>query len=611
MNQLLPRPHNRSRSPRFEHALDILLALTGVLAIATLVLDDGGFSLSPGFKSTLHIIEGVIVGLFAAERLVRLWLARDRRWYLGHHWFEYALLALVPLVYIIEWKLRRSVLSASVLFLVTTQVYILAVLVIRALGLNLRLSGSGIPPQRLLIGSFAVLVLIGSGLLMLPAAVQPANDSGWEYADALFTAVSAGCVTGLVVVDTGTHFTLFGQALILALIQFGGLGIMLFGTVFAMLVGSGLTLRGSDTLGQMVASDNLGDIGRVATFVVLTTLAVEAAGAAMLYPMFAGGLDALGQPLSTAGAVWHSVFHSVSAFCNAGFSLYGDSLMHGTAEGWDRPLDRHWQTLGVFAPLIVLGGIGFPVLRNCGQIALSLVRRRHWPGRPVPRDRRRLPRVRLNLHTRVALAATALLIPLGAAGLWFFERLHGGRLGIGQALFQSVTARTAGFNTIDIGALSPAGKLLICGLMSVGGSPASTAGGLKTVTLAVLVLAVWNTMRRRREFELFQRTVSSELVSRIVALTVLYLALLAAVTLALATLMPGIQTLDLFFEACSACGTVGLTTGITASLTPGAKLIIMAAMFAGRIGPLTMLMALTTQLRPVDYSYPTEHVIIG
>ncbi len=611
MNQLKQRPQSRSRSPRFEHMLDNLLVLTSVLAIATLVLDDGGFTLPPGLKSALHDIEGVIVGLFAAERLARLWLARDRLRHLRHHWFEYALLAVVPLVYIVEWELRGRVLSAGVIFLVTTQVYILATLVIRAVGLNLRLSGSGIPPQRLLIGSFALLVLVGSGLLMLPAAVQPASYPGWGYADALFTAVSASCVTGLAVVDTGTHFTLFGQSLILALIQFGGLGIMLFGTVFAMLVGRGLTLRGSDTLGKMVAADNLGEIGRVAAFVVLTTLAVEAAGAAMLYPMFSGGHDALGQPLSTAGAVWHSVFHSVSAFCNAGFSLYGGSLMHGTAEGWVRPLDRHWQILGVFAPLIVLGGIGFPVLRYCGQTALSLARRRHWPGRPVPRDHRRLPRVRLNLHSRVALAATALLIPLGAAGLWCFERLHGGRLGIGQALFQSVTARTAGFNTIDMAALSPAGKLLMCGLMSVGGGPASTAGGLKTVTLAVLVLAVWNTIRRRREFELFRRSVSSELVSRIVALAVLYLALLAAVTLALTILMPGVQALDLFFEACSACGTVGLSTGITAGLTPGAKFIIMAAMFAGRVGPLTILLALTRRLRPVDYSYPTEHVIIG
>ncbi len=611
MNRPKQLPHSRSRSPRFEHTLDILLALTSILAVTSLVLDDGGFQLKPVLKSTLHVLEGVIVGFFAFDRLARLWLARDRRWYLKHHWLDFALLAAVPGIYITALELRGTALNAGMLYLLTTQVYILATLVIRAVNLNLRLSGSGIPPRWLLIGSFVLLALAGSGLLMLPAAVQPQPGTHWGYQDALFTAVSASCVTGLAVVDTGTHFTFFGQVVILVLIQFGGLGIMLFGTVFALLVGRGLTLQGSGALGKMVASDNIGEIGRVAAFVVLTTLTMEAAGALLLYPMFAGGLDAAGHPLSTLHAVWHSLFHSVSAFCNAGFSLYGGSLMHGTADGWARPLDHHWQILGVFAPLIVLGGIGFPVLRNCGQTIRSLIRRRHWPGQPVPWDRRHLPRTRLNLHTRVTLAATALLVPLGTGGLWLFESLAGSRIGMGQALFQSITARTAGFNTIDMGALAPASKLLMCGLMSVGGSPASTAGGLKTVTLAVLVLAIWNTMRRRKEFELFHRSVSAELVRRIMALAVIYVSLVGVVTLALAAIMPGTPTVDLFFEASSACGTVGLTTGITPGLTPVAKFIIMAAMFAGRVGPLTILLALTTRLRPADYSYPTEHVLIG
>ena len=611
MKLLSQRLRRRSRAPRLDRALDIVLALTGLVAVAVLVVDDGGFQLSPGTKTALHWAEGIIVAFFAAERITRLLLARDRGWYFRHHWFDYALLVGVPLVYVAVLELRGPALNAGMLYLVTTQVYIFATLAVRAVGLNLRLSGSGVPPRQLLVGSFALLALAGSGLLMLPAAVQPAFQQGWTYRDALFTTVSASCVTGLVVVDTGTHFTGFGQAVILLLIQFGGLGIMLFGTVFAILVGRALTLQGSDTLGKMVAVDNYGEIGRAAAFVVITTLAVEALGAALLYPMFAGGLDALGRPLTVAGALWHALFHSVSAFCNAGFALYGGSLMHGTAEGWAMPLDRHWQILGVFAPLIVVGGIGFPVLRNAGQVLRSLVRRRHLPGRPVPRDRRHLPQTGITLHTRVAVAATALLIPFGAAGLWLFERMAGHPLTAGQALFQSITSRTAGFNTADIGALAPASKLLMCGLMSVGGSPASTAGGVKTVTLAILMLAVWNIMMRRREFELFQRSIAPELVRRIVALAVIYISLLAAVTLALTAILPGVPALDLFFEAASACGTVGLTTGITPGLTPAAKFIIMAAMFAGRIGPLTLLLALTTRLSPAEYRYPTEHVIIG
>jgi len=603
MKQPTQPPRHRSRSPSLERALDILMALTGLLAVIVLVLDDGGFTLTDAVRSLLHIFEAIIVGFFAADRLLRLWLARDRRWYLTHHWLDFALLAALPLVLFAAYELRSHAFSTGMLYLVITQVYILATLVLRAVGLNLKLSGSGIPPNWLLIGSFLLLALAGSGLLMLPAAIQPDAYGTWGYGDALFTSVSASCVTGLVVVDTGTHFTLFGQVVILGLIQFGGLGIMLFGTVLALLVGRGLTLRGSDTVSRFMATDNRGEIGRVAAFVVLTTLAVEAVGALLLYPMFAGGHDAFARPLTGLGAAWHAVFHSISAFCNAGFSLYGESLMHSTTRGW--------QVLGIFAPLIVLGGIGFPVLRNMGRTVRSLVRRRHWPGRPVPQDRRRLPRIRLNLHTRVTLTATAVLIPLGAAGLWLFQWLAGSPIGPGQALFQSVTARTAGFNSIDMGTLSSAGKLLMCGLMSVGGSPASTAGGLKTVTLVLLVLAVWNTMRRRREFELLQRSISAELVRRTTALTVLYFFLVAATVIGLALTMPAAPVVDLLFEACSACATVGLTTGITAGLTPSAKLLIMVAMFAGRVGPLTILLALTTRLRTTDYSYPTEHVIIG
>lgn len=611
MNLPSNRLRRRNRAPRVERALDIILALTGLAAVAVLVADDGGFQMPAGPKLALHWIERIMVGIFAAERLTRLAMARDRRWYLKHHWFDFALLASVPLVFFAVFELRGSALNAGMLYLVTTQVYILATLAVRAVGLNLKLSGSGIPPQRLLVGSFAVLSLTGSGLLMLPAAVQPAFQQGWSYGDALFTAVSASCVTGLVVVDTGTHFTGFGQAVILLLIQFGGLGIMLFGTVFAIMVGRSLTLQGSDTLGKMVAVDNYGEIGRAAAFVVFTTLAVEALGTALLYPMFAGGLDALGRPLTAAGSLWHALFHSVSAFCNAGFALYGGSLMHGTAEGWAVPLNRHWQVLGVFAPLIVAGGIGFPVLRNVGQVLRSLVRRRHLPGHPVPLERRRLPQARISLHTRVAVSATVLLIPLGAGGLWLCERMAGHPLTAGQALFQSITSRTAGFNSVDIAALAPASKLLICWLMSIGGSPASTAGGAKTVTVAILLLAVWNIMLRRREFELFHRSIAPELVRRIVALAVIYFTLVAAVTLALAAVLPGVPALDLFFEATSACGTVGLTTGITPGLTPVAKFIIMTAMFAGRVGPLTLLLALTTRLSPAEYRYPTEHVIIG
>jgi trk system potassium uptake protein TrkH len=616
------------RRPVLARWLDALLAVTALAAVASLVMTYGGWSpeqlpVSPG---GLRLLQAVIVGVLITDRLARLLLARQRLAYLRGNWLDYALIAGLLAALVTAYELGQDVLSAGAAYVIITQAYILLMLLLRAVGANIRLAGSGLPPSWLLIGSFAAMCVGGSLLLMLPAAVRPDAYAAWTYPGALFTATSATCVTGLIVVDTGSHFTLFGQAVILTLIQLGGLGIMIFGTLLGLLAGKALTARSSEVLGEMLASDRVGELARIVRFVVLATLIFEAVGAAMLYPMFRGLIDAAGQPvLSCGGAVWQAVFHSISAFCNAGFSLWRRNMMAGVGD-WPVPLRDTWQMLGVIAPLIVFGGLGFPVLEDLGVFVRDLARRLTHRRRTLGRLLGPVPRPQLSLHSKVTLVTTVFLLVLGALLLSLVEidaAAHpvAGRDGDWSAMaagprmravvFQSITARTAGFNTIDMADLSSAGKAWMCVLMSIGGSPASTAGGMKTVTFALLVLAAWSTIRQRSDVEVFRRCIPLMLLKRAVTIALLYSVLVIVVTILLAVALRGEAFIDVLFEACSACGTVGLSTGVTHRLNLAGELIITGAMFVGRLGPLTLLMALTAHFRRAEYAYPCENVVLG
>ena len=628
--------NSASRTQVRPHALavglNVLLGMTAVAAIGALVLEYGGFSLSAEQLGALHIGEALIVAVLVLDRVLRVLLAVSRRAYLRENWIDFGVILLAAVAVVAG--MRTRIVSLGALYVFISQAYILVALVIRGVNINLHFAGSGIHPSILLLGSFLFLCLAGSGLLMLPAATPAENPI--NFVDAVFTATSATCVTGLIVRGTGSDFTFFGQAVILILIQLGGLGIMVFGTMLAMLMGKGISLRGSGTLGQMLARENLGGLGRAVVFVMVVTFCLELAGAGLFYPMFASPQG--GSSPTTARAVWDSVFHSISSFCNAGFSLYDQNMLAGVRDGWARPLRGHWQILGVMAPLIVLGGLGFPVLMDCarrlrcfaGGLVRS-VRSSAWRWHSPPSER-------LSLHSRVVLITSAALIVLGAVGLILLEPIEADRYGaigrnplydqasrrqvdwpgmsptrrLREAVFQSITARTAGFNTIACSELSDAGKGWLCGLMIIGGSPASTAGGMKTVTVALLIATAYCVLRRRRDVEFFRRSLPAELLRRATAVAVLYLGLVAVVTLLLSVAMrSGYNFIDLLFEAASACGTVGLSTGVTRGLNLFGKLVIVGGMFIGRLGPLTLLLALTSGLRQVDYAYPSENVVIG
>jgi len=463
-------------------------------------------------------------------------------------------------------------------------------------------AASGRNPTLTLISSFLILILVGTVVLWLPRSA--ANDR-IKPVDALFTAASATCVTGLTVKDIGSDFSFMGQVVILSMIQLGGLGIVVFGAVFALLLGQALTVRESVAMQDLLSSRTLSRIGSMIVFIFIGTLVLESLGTVSLLGMWDN------QPQWRGGTQerwFYSIFHSISAFCNAGLGLFANSLTD---------YRRSWGVYTVICPLIILGGFGFQVLYDLWSVGVEGIRRFFKNRLSIAAAATNCQALRLTLQTKIVLTVSAILIVFGAAAILVLEHYVGGGSstsgGIRGALFQSVTARTAGFNTVDIGKLSPPSLFVLILLMFVGGSPGGTAGGIKTVTLAVIVMTAVAALRKRSEVEMFGRSVRTVIVGRAVTVTLLFAAVLFTATLALTITerAGGFQMSQIFFEASSALGTVGLSTGITPKLTTAGKLIIIVVMLIGRLGPLTLLAALTFNIRPARYSYPDESIIVG
>lgn len=469
-------------------------------------------------------------------------------------------------------------------------------------------AAGGVNAALLLAGSFGAIIAVGTALLMLPRSREPAANGTPQRAPftvALFTATSASCVTGLVVVDTAPYWSRTGELIILALMQTGGLGIMTFGAFFAVIAGRGVQLREHANLRELLAAEGVGSMQSLALSIVGLTFAAELLGAALLSGLWAD--------LPWPERAYQSAFHSVSAFCNAGFALTPDSFV-----GWG----ARWQVWGVVTWLIILGGLGFPVLQN---LARGLPYLRWWRGRRMFHEPRR--RARLSLSTKLVLTTTGFLLVGGTAAIYLVEltgapRGSAPRLPLVDAWFQSVTFRTAGFNTVNLDALQPATKLLAIGLMFVGASPGSTGGGVKTIVLALAVLGLMSTLRGREQVECAGRTVPFVLVSRALAIVFLGLATLMAVTILLVIFeQRPAQLLNYLFEATSALCTVGVSAAVpldsgeivstTKSLSTPSRYVIIAAMFLGRVGPLTLIMALAGQSTSAQYQYPEERVLLG
>ncbi|RMH42167.1 MAG: potassium transporter Trk [Deltaproteobacteria bacterium] len=454
-------------------------------------------------------------------------------------------------------------------------------------------------PPALIVTSFAALIAVGTAGLMWIPGLQAGPPL--SFLDALFTMTSAVCVTGLIVVDTATHFTRSGQLWLLVFIQLGGLGVITLTTMLIGALGRRLSLR-TETIAMPLVSSADTDLGKLAVAVGKFTLAAEAAGALALFLLWLPRFD-------VADAAWHAVFHAVSAFCNAGFSTFSDSLV-GFA---DSPL-----TLLVVSALVVAGGIGF----------LSVWELRHWwRGRRAlaPSLRTRVRGPRLSSHTATVVVTTAVLLGVGWIAFTVFEwnnvladmsvvdKLANG-------LFMAVTPRTAGFNSISYAQVGNDTAMLTIVLMFIGGSPGSTAGGTKTTTIAVLIALAWSRMRGRRYVELRGRGIPQGTIDRTVSLLLMAMTVITAALLLLnfirAAHIPPAKArgefLAIVFEATSAFGTVGLSMDLTASLWSTARVILICLMFIGRVGLLSFFSALTLRSRLPSRVRPAhEDLLIG
>jgi len=441
-------------------------------------------------------------------------------------------------------------------------------------------------PAQILVGGAGSIILLGTFLLALPQA--SATGEAISLLDALFTATSAVCVTGLVVLDTPHDFTVFGQAVILFLFQVGGLGYMTGATFVALILGRRVGLRNRLILREAMAMPTMEGLVRLASLTVKVTLVVEALAAAVLTLRFMSDM-------APGRALWFGVFHAVSAFNNAGFALFSDSLMSYRSDLWvELPI-----TLA-----IVIGGLGF--------LAMSDLLR--WTRREVHR---------LTVHTRIVLTMTAVVGLVGAVGTYFLEHGPGHSLraletgdAMRVALFQSLAARTAGFATTDVAQFGPATLLLFIILMLIGGGPGSTAGGIKVTTTGVILASLWTTMRGRERVSMFHRNIPQDIVQKSFFLASVALFLVIGVTWVLLT-VEGTRFMPTLFEVASAVATVGLSVGdggvrsFCALFGDTGKLLIILCMFVGRLGPLTIGIAVLRSERQERHRLPEEKVLIG
>jgi trk system potassium uptake protein TrkH len=449
-----------------------------------------------------------------------------------------------------------------------------------------------ISPPLILAGMMGLTILAGTVLLRLPLA-HDGPPIGWL--DALFTATSAVCVTGLIVVDTGTHFSFVGELIILILIQIGGLGIMTIGTTILLGLGQSPTAVLRHLLTGIAGHKETIRAGDILLMVFLATFVAEAVGAALLFFPFS-------QSYPVGEAAWLAIFHSVSAFCNAGFSLWPDSLTRFAAD----PVVN--VTVMV---LIILGGLGFVVLV---EVKTWMATRLRSSGNET----------RLSLHSKIVLTASALAIVLGAFLIGVLENTNimanlpwSERLLI--ALFQSVTARTAGFNTVDIGALANPTLLVLIALMFVGGGSGSMAGGIKLTTASTVTILVLQRLRGSREIHVFGRAIGQATIQRSVTLVVVASVLIASTVCFIEivrrsgppTSADRAELLAVVFEVVSGFGTVGLSMGITAALEPLAKLAVIFLMFTGRVGPLLLMDFFARLPSPPPLRHAKEELMIG
>jgi len=438
-----------------------------------------------------------------------------------------------------------------------------------------------ISSARLIMLGFMAVIIIGALLLMLPVSSQ--EPGGASFADSLFTAVSAVCVTGLVVRDTAAYWSQFGQLIILILIQIGGMGVMTLIVSILVISKRKIGLAQRSIMQDAISAPHLQGIVKFTNFIITTSFMLELLGAIAITPIFCKDFGAKG--------IWYAVFHSVSAFCNAGFDLMGIRSPFSSLTSY---ADNSALNI-IIVLLIILGGIGFMTWQDISA--------NKWHFK------------KYRMQSKVILSTTLFLLVIPFAFFYFYEYSDTGLMLNGKqrllySVFQAVTPRTAGFNTANLAALSDPGKALTIVLMLIGGSPGSTAGGMKTTTIAVLFLSAQAVFRRKADPQCFGRRISSEVVRNAAAILLMYIVLFLTGGIAI-SMAEGLPVLTCLFETASAIGTVGLTLGITPSLGLFSRLILIVLMFCGRIGGLTLVFAAFTGYAKISSKLPEEKITVG
>lgn len=573
--------------------------ISSFAAIALLVYNLG-FELNPLQTRQVYYGLDLVFAIFVLSYLAR-WLYAFRRLdFLRRHRFEGVLMLIILMngisVYLLNIALFPELLGAMGIdnpiqfyhFFVGCFMFLLLVYEFGVA--STRLGNVNIKPAAAFMVSFMILIGFGTALLMLPDMTRAPGSM--PFLDALFTSTSAVCVTGLIVVDTATYFTLKGQMVILLLIQLGGLGILSFASFFTLIFRQGVGIRHQVMLQDFLSSESLLTARTLIRQIVFMTFLFEFIGFVFIYATWSDDVTFT----SLDQKIFFSAFHAVSAFCNAGFSLYTNGL-------FEEFVRQSYVMHLVIAGLVIMGGIGFPVIQDI------------FSPKKL-RERLRNPWKDWQLGTKIAVYVSAALLLFGTIMFYLLERSNTlvdltFMEAVINSFFQSTIARTAGFNTVDIGALRMPTYIVIMFLMFIGASSGSIGGGIKTSTFFLVVASTITTVRGNMKLEIGRNYISNSLVFRALSIFVFAAGVNLLGILLLTLTEPGMSLVDLAFEQVSAFGTVGLSTGITAELSDISRIIIIFSMFIGRIGTLTFALAFSSRVSTRAYQYPKAHIMVG
>lgn len=575
--------------------LDMLTATLGLLALVSLVLKIG-FYISPEAAQYLPSFTYFILFAFIVQEAIR-WFLTDN--YINHlrkrlieNIFSIILLIFIFFPSIVTYPISslfssiETVIVQETYFIILLTIFIFSLL-FRATRYNYIITKISLHPGSVFAISFAIIIFLGTLLLLLPKA----TISGISIIDALFTSTSAVCVTGLIVMDTSKDFTGLGQVIILFLIQIGGIGVMTLTTFFAAFFSGGMSMKMRIMMKTLLSEDSLSSVAKILLGILIYSIVLEMLGAAVLYKSLGGDFSSMNLDYLKS-----AIFHSISAFCNAGFSTYSHGLMDAETSG-------NFSFLSMIMILIILGGIGFSVLTNLATLRFG------------KRKQKRL-RYQFTLSSKLIIITTFVLIVAGTMIFWAIEPYRdscfdGTIETFFHSLFLSVTARTAGFNTTDIGLLGAPAVLVLIFLMWIGASPGSTGGGIKTSTFAIVALAFINVIRGKKNFNIFGREIAHINVEKAFMIIIASLFAIFIGSLLIIIAEPDKDPINLIFEVVSAISTVGLSRGLTSSLGDGGKTIIIVLMFVGRIGVLTFFLAFFKPKHEDRFTLPHETVMVG